>query len=104
MDAKTLGNNSVSMNQKSLSNQLTQGKLNPVVSVNNISVQAPPVDKYMLHSKFIRVDDLNRFEKSFVDFFGFSELSGIFIINNASKQKWYVEQGLHALQTFSQTL
>lgn len=62
------------------------------------SMTKPPVEKYMLHKEFVRLSDVDKFEKSFVSFFGFNELSGIYLIYNASKRKWLIGQNQRALQ------
>ena len=97
---KTLGNGPVDMNQKVLSN--TPSRIVPIRQDVKTTMKAPPIDKCMLHAKFVRLGDLNKFEKSFAEFFGFSELSGIFVCYNASKRKWYVGQGQRALQKLLQ--
>lgn len=97
---KTLGNGPVDMNQKVLSNK--PSRIVPIRQDVKTTMKAPPIDKCMLHAKFVRLGDLNKFEKSFAEFFGFSELSGIFVCYNASKRKWYVGQGQRALQKLLQ--
>lgn len=123
---KILGNgsaNSANMNQKVLSNEpnrivpIAQNVKTTETSENKVKInvantislhtksstlKAPHVDRCMLHPKFVRLGDLNKFEKSFVEFFGFNELSGIFVCYNASKRKWYVGQGQRALQKLLQ--
>lgn len=61
-------------------------------------ITKPPVERCMLHKEFVRLSDVSKFEKSFISFFGFSELSGIYLIYNASKRKWFIGQGQRALQ------
>ena len=97
---KTLGNGPVDMNQKVLSNK--PSRIVPIRQDVKTTMKAPPIDKCMLHAKFVRLGDLNKFVKSFAEFFGFSELSGIFVCYNASKRKWYVGQGQRALQKLLQ--
>lgn len=97
---KTLGNGPVDMNQKVLSNK--PSRIVPIRQDVKTTMKTPPIDKCMLHAKFVRLGDLNKFEKSFAEFFGFSELSGIFVCYNASKRKWYVGQGQRALQKLLQ--
>lgn len=97
---KTLGNGPVDMTQKILSDKPSH--IVPIRQNVKTAMKAPPIDKCMLHAKFVRLGDLNKFEKSFAEFFGFNELSGIFICYNASKRKWYVGQGQRALQKLLQ--
>lgn len=92
-NTKTLTTTQAEVVQKVLSRKPSNIISNKQTSHSN----NPPVDELMLHSKFVRFTNADKFRTSFKKCYGFNELSGIYLIYNASKRKWLVGQSQKAI-------
>lgn len=72
-------------------------KVSPVVNTDTKSNKKPDADENMLVHKFVRLANVNSFRDNFAKHYGYSEISGVYLIYNSMRDKWYVGQGQKAV-------
>lgn len=66
--------------------------IEPVIEIPRI-----PVEECMLFDSFLAIESIDSFKSMFKKLTGKSEITGIYLICNAVKNKWYVGQGVKAV-------
>lgn len=72
-------------------------KVPPVVNTDTKFNKKPDTDENMLVHKFVRLANVNSFRDNFAKHYGYSEISGVYLIYNSTRDKWYVGQGQKAV-------